>query len=48
MYFALAADGTTAHGRWVAQGAGGEVTGGHAALARTREDAATVIAGLTG
>lgn len=47
MFFSLAEDGASARGRWVAQAASGEVTGGHAALARTREGAATVIAGLT-
>jgi len=42
MFFALEQDGTSATGRWVTQAGTG-----HAALARTREQAAVVIAGLT-
>lgn len=48
MFFALTEDGEQARGRWVAQSADGEVVGGHAALARTREQAAALIADLTG
>ncbi len=44
MFFALDDDGDTATGRWVAQASGGAVTTGHAALARTREAVAAVIA----
>jgi len=47
MFFALD-DGTSAHGRWVARAADGAVTGGHAALARTREAAASAIRRSTG
>lgn len=47
MYFALDEDGTRARGRWVSQRADGEVTSGHAALARTRAAAAAEIAVLS-
>jgi len=43
MFFVLDDERTLAHGRWVASAAGGAVTGGHAALARTREEAAAAI-----
>ena len=48
MFFVLDEDGERARGRWVAQSADGAVTGGHAALARTRGAASALIAGLTG
>jgi len=43
MFFALGEDGTSATGRWVTRSGTGR-----AALARTREEAAALIAGLTG
>jgi hypothetical protein len=42
MFFALGEDGTSATGRWVTQAGTGRAT-----LARTREQAAALIADLT-
>lgn len=43
MFFLLDAESTLASGRWVARAADGTITGGHAALARTREEAAAAL-----
>ncbi|RKQ92311.1 helix-turn-helix protein [Solirubrobacter pauli] len=43
MLFVLDADSTLARGRWVARAVDGSVTGGHAALARTREAASAAV-----
>ena len=43
MFFVLDAERTLAHGRWVARAADGAITGGHAALARSREAASAAL-----
>jgi transcriptional regulator with XRE-family HTH domain len=47
MLFLLREGGTQAEGRWVGLAADGSLVSGHAALARTREDAQAIIARVT-
>jgi transcriptional regulator with XRE-family HTH domain len=47
MFFLLRDGGARAEGRWVGLAADGSLVSGHAALARTREDAQAVIARVT-
>jgi hypothetical protein len=47
MFFLLRDGGTHAEGRWVGLAADGSLVSGHAALARTREDAQAIIARVT-